>query len=376
MLIRLNRHNTSRNFADRFTGICSNDNEQTPSSGGDPGGGGGGMSGTPGPSGGGQVQQDAGHSFGNPSPPSQNDANRVANLLSKGSENVLSTDDIAALVRFDAPFKQKAPATQPNAATAVQQTPSQQQQTKPQTQQPPAQPTLSPDAQALITALKQQLGNVAPQQPANPNPAPQETQPVPYYGGEVQALQVSPQILAGLLGTEDAAVLAQSAPAVNTLVNGIMNRVMQDMSARMQASIAAALTTHVPQQIRTAQTTSELESKFYAKHAYLKTPALQPMVNQISGLYAVAMTKTDPNFQWDDKAFDTVAQLVNRQFERTYGFPIPVTTPAPLANAPKQQNPAAPQNPPAQPYMSSGGARPPVVSTPPSQSADVLAFVT
>lgn len=372
---RLNRHNTFRNFVARFAGICYNtpgEASSAPASGGDPGGGGGG--GTPSPAAtpsGGQQQQDAGHSaFGNSPPPSAADSTRVSTLLAAGNANPetsLSMDDIAALVRFDAPFTPKAtPAAPvvPNAAT-VPPAPA-----APAAPAAPTGPQLSPDAKAIVDALRTAgLGQPAPAPAAAPEPAP--AAPVPYYGGEVQALQVTPQILSALVGSEDPAVLSQAAPAVNTLVNGIMNRVVADMRMQMQSTVAAMMQTHIPQVVQQQQQTHSLETQFYGTHKHLDKPTLKPLVNQISALYRSAQLKTDPNFAWTPEHFNTVAALVSRQFERMYGVPLagagPVTTNAP----PATPAPAAPQLP----YMSSGSTRPPVVQPNQNQSADLLAFV-
>lgn len=382
--MRLNRHNMFRNrLLERISGICFNDNDagggggsapSAPTSGGDPGGGDGG-GGTPGPSGGGQVQQDAVHSFGTPSSPSPSSAQRVSELLKKGNEDHLSFDDIHTLISFDAPFggnQQTSPppaSTQPNAAapTPAQANPN----------PAPAAPQLSADAKAIIDALRaSQTANPAP---SNPNPEPAKEQaPIPYYGGEVAPLQVAPNILSAIVGSEDPAILQQAAPAINALVNGIMNRARQDTITHVQNMLSTALATHVPQTVQQMQQTSQLEQQFYSAHKHLDNPALKPLVNQISSLYHTAMRKTDPNFKWTPEHFNTVAALTARQFEKTYGFPLPgagpVTTNAPPANPQNPQNPA-PANPNPRPYMSNGSARPPVVAPTTPQSADLLAFV-
>ena len=379
---RLNRHNTFRNrLLERISGVMFNDNGAAPSgggsapTGGDPGGGGG-VSGSPGPSGGGQQQQDAGHSFGNTSPPSPDHGTRVANLLTQSNSNpdmAISFDDIADLIKFDAPFKPTTPAPAAPAASATPAVPNAATAPPAPPAAPAAPPTQGITPEVLAEALRQAgIGG----QPAAPTPA-NPTEPPPYYGGEVPALQIRPEIVSALVGTSDPAIIAQAAPAINTLVNGIMNRVIADQTARMQSTIATLMNNHVPQAIQQHTQVNNLETQFYADNKHLDKPNLKPLVNQISGLYAAAQKKTDPNFAWNKQHFSTVAQLVSRQFERIYGVPLagagPITTNAPGTPPANQQT--VPPAPPAQPYMSSGSTRPPVVQPNSSQSADLLAFV-
>lgn len=371
------RHTYPRNklFA-RLSGICMNNN-QTPDSGGNPGDGGGGEgggAGAPGPeslpNGGGQVQQNADHSAFNTPSPSPGHADRVREIMNRSDETHLTMDEIADLVRFDAPFKTPAAAIVPAQVAPPPAPP-----TPPAA--PPAPPPVSADAKAIIDALKA-AGVATPQNPQQPAPNTPPAPPQSYYGGEVPAVRITPQVLSGILGTDDPAILATAGPAVDSLVNGILNKAHADTNARMEA-MARGLLSMIPQQVQQVNQVSQAETEFYNGFPELKTPAMRPLVNEISSLYVTAMRKTNPNFTWTPEARAQCGELIHRDFERRYGFKIPRGQRAVISNAP----PAAPAQPaptpaPAAhqpPYIARGGARPPAVSTPANQSADLMAFV-
>lgn len=364
----MRRHIYPRNklFA-RLSGICFN----TPTdSGGEPGGGGGESvdQGAPAPSlpnGGGQVQQNADHSSFNSPPSSAADSQNVREIMNRGDNATLSMDEIAALVRFDAPFK--AP---PAAAASVQPT-EPVQPAAPAVPAAPEAPTISQDARAIIDALRQSQANVPPA-PANTPPSAPDA-PRPYYGGEIPAVRVSQEVLQGILGTNDPAILANASPAIDSLINGVLNRAYQDTNARMEA-MARSLLTMMPQHVQTIQQTSDAEREFYTGFPELKSNELRPLVNQISSLYVTAMRKTNPGFAWTPETRAQCGELIHREFERRYGFKIPRTAQPTIGNvpaAPAQPTPAAPRLP----FVPRGGARPPAANTPQHQSADVLSFV-
>lgn len=370
----MNWNSKKRGLEARFSPTCSADNDAAPASDAGTGGGGtgsqeGGQSSPALPaSGGGQVQQNADHSGFNSVPSTPAHADRVRTILDTGKankEHTLSMDDIADLIRFDAPFNPPAVAAttvplQPNAATVPP---------APTPAQPAATvPPISPDAAAIIAALRAQLpASTSP----TPAPATEPARPTVYYGGEVPALQVSAQILQGLLGTDDPAILSQSAPAVNTLINGIMNRVLEDANLRMQ-SLAAAMLNQVPRQIEQVNTIASTEQKFYSKFAELQKPAFKATVDTISGLYVQAKRRQDPNFQWTDATFAECGELIHRKLEKDMGFKIPRGTVARIAAAPAQPNANVT---PIGPYVSRGSARPPAADVTKNQSADLLSFV-
>lgn len=374
----------------RLQGICFN----TPDSpGGDAGGGGGGGGGstpapapstpaveTPPANGGGQVQQDANHVFGRQGQP-QGRTERVVSTLSKAEKDrnyTLSSEEVADLLSFDLDFQPQTnqpAAQQPKPAAQTPQAPNAQQ--TPQAPQAPQAPQLSPDVQALVQALRES-GVGQPQAPQNPQ-TPKPALPKPYYGGEVGALDVHDNVVAQLLGTDDAAIIAGAKPALNTLLNGLANRVMQDAQARTVA-LLAAYAQRVPDVVRQQHEVTASERAFYTKFPELNKPVFKSAVDAVAGVVITHMKKRNPNFKLDDKTIDLIGTKAHEKIARDLGFAIPRGAQTIVNAPPRQQQQQQPQQQQQQtqarePFMSSGaGARPPAAGSG-NQSADVLSFV-
>lgn len=369
--MRLNKINP---ILARLQGICFNDPNDA-GSGADPGGGGGasdsGGAPSPAPSGGGgQEQEPANHNFNAPSS-SAPSAERVAGILQKKDTDYLDFSDIAALIGFDAPFAAPAASATPAAPAATPTPAAPAPATPAPAQTPPANAPQPLTAEAIAAAVREA---VAPQNP-NPNPAP--SGPKNYYEGE-RAIAVNNDLVGALIGTTDAAQIAQAAPAVNALVNGLANHVMRDMQMQM-FQVAQAIVKGVPQQVTAHATVNEAEKAFYSKYSELNKPAFKAVVDNIAGVVIAAKRKANPNFRLDDATIQLIGEQAHKQLKNEFGFDIPRAV-AQVRQAPKQQaqpgNPSPQQRQPGQrePFVGNGSSRPPV-DTNASQSADLRSLV-
>lgn len=358
--MRTNRHNKPNRFIQRFNQICFASDGEDPGSGalgdGGEGGGGGGSSADSAPAapaipnGGGRVEQPVDYDWGG-SYSTADDAREVAGILQLSDQDVLTQDQISALLNFTAPPVKK-PAAQP-ATPAAPQAPA-----APAAGAPPAnsadpanpQPPTTPAndmATALVAAMKAagvvpptNQGAQPPSQPSNPQA------PRPFYGegGLMPAVTVAPEYIAGLIGTEDPAEIAKAAPAINGLVGGIMNRVALDMAALVRASQQHILS-QIPQMVQSHTTSVQTTSKFFDTHKNLDKPAIRPIVAQIAKAMMTARQNAGQPI-YDDQFMSDLAENAYRAVETNYGFNL---RPAPaVANA--QPNPANPAPAPRRPW--------------------------
>lgn len=335
--------------------------------------------------GGGQVQEDAGHDFNAPAPEAS-EAQEVADILALENDpnHSLSMDQIASMMSYNPAFAPKAtpaavdpnapklgpdgkplavaPVVDPNAPPA-------------QAVTPPAQtPTLDPNVSALVTALNQTV--TAANAPAtDPNAGPK-----PYFGGQTQALQVADPVLRGLLGVEEGQPIPeQAAVAVNTLINGLANRVMQE-SAAMTMAVAQRIMQHIPQAVGAHTATVSNTQAFYNDFPELNKPAFAPVINGITGSLAAAMTKEGKAVDKSSPEFrKRVGEAVHLYIEQQMGVKLPRGVKPVVAAAPAAK-PGAKPAPKKGQFFTPGGTRPPAgpgtsVNGDHNQSADLRSLV-
>jgi len=321
---------------------------------------------------GGAQEQD--HDFGySYDEPSQEETARVASILdpAKDQDRSLGYGEIGALLGWNPSLKPaaKAPdasAPQPQAPAQAPAAPAQ----APQTQAPaqPQAPALDPNIQALTQSVQALVQTQTQAQPSAQPTAP--TQPKRFYGDINQELQVAPELVSAIIGSNQPEAVAQAAPAINHLINGLANKVMEDAVRVIQHQYQQVLQ-HIPQAVQAHTTERTNSQKFYDRYAELNKPAFQPLVNQAGQAYVAKLQKEGKQIVYDDSFFDAVGGLVHAYIEQSMGFKLPRAARPAVAAAPA----SIPQTAPKPRFVTPQGTRPPAGPSGSSQSADLRDLV-
>jgi hypothetical protein len=362
-----------KNFFAKITNSCFVGEGDAPSdTGGASDGGAGGGGGSPdfGPSGGGTVDTDAGHSFESRQTPSAPED--AAAIMAQGDDFKLDMSQMKTLLGLDfAPKPAKKAETVPVAAPAAPVAAPAAQPTSTAAAQPA--PAITPDA--IAQAITQGFEKI--QQPAAQSTTPAE-QPKPktFYGELTPAVAVSEALSADLLSGDP----VKATGALNTMVNGIMNKVMEDSSRMfMQAltSMQQQMQQSIPSVVTAQHATQTNQAKFFQGYGELDTPAFRPVVDMVAKAYREHMTKQGKQVTFSAEDMKAIGEATHKQLQKDLGFAVPRKGAAPI-QVQQPQNTQVKPAPSKQPWMTpNGGSRPPAGpgGNLNGQSADVLSHL-
>lgn len=207
----------------------------------------------------------------------------------------------------------------------------------------PATPEVPPQAPNLEQLFQQQTDVIRQaMEKAAPAAAPVKAEPkAPRFN-----LAIPPQIIDGMRSEDP----KEFATAMHSVINGIANHLWDQFNAHLEQEVQPRYKSMIEEHYNGLQTQATVAQDFYGKHANLKDPMFQPLLQQAGMLVAQERMAAGKSVTWSEELRDEIAEKIYAKF--------PALRPTAESKGKKEEGDQKPKPR----FNAGGGARPAVPS--------------